>query len=93
LADPALPVTLAHRLRQAGFYDVLMSAHAFATTELDPDSYGAVLTPFIGNFVAGRQGISEDEARAWVEEQHELAERGEFYFAVTQFCFTALKPA
>jgi hypothetical protein len=27
-----------------------------------------------------------------VAEQQELGERGEFYFAITQFCFTARKP-
>jgi arsenite methyltransferase len=92
LAHRSLPRTLAPRLRAAGFEDVWMEAHAFATAEFDEDSYGPALTPFIGNFVAGRQGISEEEARAWVAEQRELGERGEFYFASTQCCFTAVKP-
>ena len=26
-------------------------------------------------------------------QQRALSERGEFYFAITQFCFTARKPA
>ncbi len=42
-------------------------------------------------FVAGRQGIGETEAEAWGAEQRELMERDEFYFASTQFCFTATK--
>ena len=33
----------------------------------------------------------EAEARAWADEQRELAARGEFYFAVTQLCFTATR--
>ena len=37
--------------------------------------------------------MSEEEAAAWLTEQRALDERGEFYFAVTQFCFTAVKPA
>jgi arsenite methyltransferase len=92
LAHRALPRTLAPRLRSAGFEDVRMSAHAFATVEFDPDSYGAAVVPFIGAFVAGRQGITEEEAQAWVAEQRALGDRGEFSFAVTQFCFTARKP-
>ena len=92
LAHPSLPRTLGTRLRAAGFEEVRMEAHAFATSEFDPDGYGPALIPFIGDFVAGRQGISEEEAQAWVAEQRELGQRGEFYFASTQCCFTAVKP-
>ena len=31
--------------------------------------------------------------RAWLEAQRALDKRGEYYFAVTQFCFTAVKPS
>ena len=92
LAHPSLPRTLAPRLRRAGFEDVAMRAEPFATVAFDPDTYGAALVPFIGAFVAGRGGVGEDEAAAWVEEQRALGERGEFAFAVIQFCFTARKP-
>lgn len=91
LAHRSLPRTLASDLRSAGFEDVRMQALAFVTVEFDRDSYGAALVPFIGAFVAGRQGIAEEEAQAWVAEQRRLGERGEFYFAVIQTCFTARK--
>jgi SAM-dependent methyltransferase len=94
LANPFLPRTLTRDLRTAGFEDVEMTAHAFATTVFDPgEYYGPTLVPFIAKFVAGRQGVTADDADAWVAEQHELGERGEFYFAVIQSCFTARKPA
>jgi hypothetical protein len=70
-----------------------MEAHPFATCELDPQTYGPALLPFIATFVAGRDGISGDEAQAWVTEQQQLGARGEFYFASTQVCFTATKSA
>jgi SAM-dependent methyltransferase len=92
LAHSSLPRTLGPRLRAAGFEEVRMEAHAFATAEFDADSYGSALTPFIADFVAGRQGVSEDDAQAWVDEQRSLGQRGEFYFASTQCCFTAGKP-
>jgi arsenite methyltransferase len=91
LADPSLPRTLGAHLRSAGFEDVRVEAHAFAANGRDPESYGAALVPFIATFVAGRQGISEVEAEAWGAEQRELMERDEFYFASTQFCFTATR--
>ena len=42
--------------------------------------------------MVGRDGLTEQEANAWVAEQRELGERGEFYVANMQFCFTAIKP-
>jgi SAM-dependent methyltransferase len=92
LAHRSLPRTLAPRLRRAGFADVRVRAEAFATVAFDPETYGAALVPFIGAFVAGRGGVSAEEAEAWVAEQRALGERGEFSFAVMQFCFTARKP-
>ena len=91
LADPSLPRTLGAHLHSAGFDDVRVEAHAFAANGGDPETFGAVLVPLIATFVAGRQGIGEAEAEAWGAEQLELMERDEFFFASTQFCFTATK--
>jgi ubiquinone/menaquinone biosynthesis C-methylase UbiE len=93
LTHPSLPRTLAPRLRSAGFEGVRMHAHVFASSELDPETYGAAMLPFISTFVVGREEITDAEAQAWLEEQQELGARGEFYFACTQLCFTAMKPS
>lgn len=92
LAHPSLPRTLQPRLRSAGFEDIHMEGHPFATFDFDPETYGAAIVPFVGAFVVGRNGITDEEAEAWIAEQRKLGERGEFYFASTQFCFTATKP-
>jgi len=92
LADPSLPRTLKSRLLAAGFADVSWEAHPFVTLEFDAETYyGAALVPFIAAFVAGRRGVTTEDAARWLAEQRALGERGEFYFAVTQFCFTAQK--
>lgn len=92
VSHPSLPRTLGPRLRSAGFEKVRMEAHPFCTCEFDPETYGAAMLPFIGAFVVGRNGITDEQAQAWVTEQRELGERAEFYFASTQLCFTATKP-
>jgi len=89
LAHPALPRSLGPLLRAAGFDRILVEGHAFATTDLTVQSYGGAILPLIERFVAGRDEIGEVEARAWAAEQRELAERGEFFFSCTQFCFSA----
>jgi ubiquinone/menaquinone biosynthesis C-methylase UbiE len=92
LTDPFLPRTLAGQLRDAGFDDVAMQGHVFATNELDPETYGGYLVPLIRDYVVGGGLVNAGDADAWVAEQRELAEAGRFYFTVTQFCFTATRP-
>jgi arsenite methyltransferase len=92
LADPSLPRTLAPRLQAAGFTGVAAEGHTFATTERTPDAYGAAIVPLVEQYVAGRDGITADEAAAWATELGELGKRGEFFFACVQFCFTATRP-
>jgi arsenite methyltransferase len=89
LADPSLPRTLAASLRAAGFEDVRMEGHGFATTELSEETYGGAALPVIERYVR-QQGSADVDA--WAEEQRALSERGEFYFACMQFCFSGVKP-
>jgi arsenite methyltransferase len=91
LAHPSLPRTLAAQLRSEGFEDILMVGHAFATAALDPDSYAATVFHFVTQFVTGRRGLTADDVAAWVAEQRQLDQRGEFFFACIQFCFSATR--
>jgi arsenite methyltransferase len=93
LAHASLPRALTAQLRGVGFDDVRMQGHTFATNEFSPDTYGGGLVPVLERYVAGRGVIGEEELGAWVAEQRELGERGEFYFTCVQFGFTATKPA
>ena len=89
LAHPSLPRTLSAQLRSVGFDDVTVEGHVFATAEYTPEAYGVSLLPVMAEYVAGQEGIGEQEAAGWYSELQELGERGEFFFACIQFCFTA----
>jgi arsenite methyltransferase len=91
LAHPSLPRTLTAQLRAAGFDEVHMEGHTFAANEFSPDAYGGALVPVIERYVASRNEIPGQELDAWVAEQRDLGERGEFFFACVQFAFTAAK--
>jgi arsenite methyltransferase len=91
LTHPSLPRRLAPALRDLGFEELQMDAYSFATTDLIPDAYGGSLVPLLEQYVAEQGGMSQAEAKAWADEQRELGERGEFFFTVTQFCFTATR--
>jgi ubiquinone/menaquinone biosynthesis C-methylase UbiE len=86
LTDPALPRTLSARMRSAGFADVEIEGHAFATDDIDEESYAGSLMPLMAGFVG------TDEAQDWAEEQRELQRRGESYFACIQFRFSGTRP-
>ena len=93
LTHVSLPRTLAPRLRASGFEDVRGEGHAFATTELDPESYGGALAELIVQYAVEQGGMDEEDAKAWQAEQQELGRQGQFFFSCTQFCFTGVKPA
>jgi arsenite methyltransferase len=90
LAHPSLPQTLTARLRSVGFGGIGVQGHAFVTNEFLPDAYGGSLVPLIEQYVAKQEGTG-DEATAWLADQRELGDRGEFFFACIQFCFTATR--
>src|SRR5436309_7876531 len=91
LAHPALPRTLTPRLRSAGFENIGVEGHTFATVQPTPDTYIGAVLPLMQQFVAARPEIGEEQAKAWAAEQRSLAERGEVFFACIQFCFTATR--
>jgi ubiquinone/menaquinone biosynthesis C-methylase UbiE len=92
LAHPSLPRTLAPAMRLAGFDRVHAGAHTFAAAAWDPGTFGVSLIELIADFAAGRNDLSDTDAQEWAAEQRALGERGEFFFAYTQFCFTGTRP-
>ncbi|MEY2568152.1 MAG: arsenite methyltransferase [Actinomycetota bacterium] len=92
LVHPALPRTLSARLRDAGFSDIAVEGHVFATNQLSPETYGGALIRVLQDYVGGRpDAVSAEELSAWAAEQRALDEAGEFFFSVVQYCFTAAR--
>lgn len=91
LRHPSLPRSLTARLRSAGFEAISEDGFSFVTTEFTQESYGVSMMPSIARYVAAREGITDELAHAWVEEQRELGEAGRFFFACIQFRFTATR--
>jgi arsenite methyltransferase len=100
LTHRSLPRTLAPRLRSAGFAGVAAQGHAFCTTAFDQQSYAGGVVPQIAAYAVGRGStlmgaggpITEEESASWLAELRALDARGAFFFAITQFCFTAVNP-
>jgi len=91
LTHRSLPRSLASRMRAAGFPDVEMLSHVFATAEFDAEIYGGATVPVIG--ASSRTArVSAKTMERDGRGTARVGPAGEFYFAVSQFCFTATRP-
>jgi SAM-dependent methyltransferase len=91
LAHPALPRTLSAQLRRTGFAEIELEGHAFVAQQLSSHAYIGAIFSLLESYVAATGLLPADELAAWTAEQRELSERGEFFFAAIQFCFTATR--
>lgn len=89
LADPRLPCTLGPRLREAGFTDVTVDLVPLLNPEFDPDTYSAGMLGMITDFVGGRDGLTDGDARAW---RDDVRERDDYFFSLNRYCFRAVRP-
>jgi len=84
-----LPQRLAPTLCRAGFR--IRGATAIPLFDIDyqPDRFSYHLTTLMASFVAGRSGVSEEDARAWHAELRDLGERGEYFYSLNRYLFVA----
>ena len=93
LVHRSLPQSLARSLREAGFEDVALTGHAFASAELTPDAYGGSLVTVVATYLAGLDDFPREVGEAWANEQWALGAAGDFYFACVQCCATGIAGA
>jgi arsenite methyltransferase len=90
LVDPHLPRVLPGLLERAGFRVVERVLIPLFNPVYDPDTYSAGTIEVIGDFVAGRQGISDEDVARWAAD---LRSRGtDYLFSVNRYCFVAELP-
>jgi ubiquinone/menaquinone biosynthesis C-methylase UbiE len=90
-AHTALPRTLAAKLRQAGFVLKEQRVIPQFNTIYNADTYSYQIARLISSFVSGRRGVTEEEARAWVEDLQQTGERGEYFFSLNQYLYVVVK--
>jgi ubiquinone/menaquinone biosynthesis C-methylase UbiE len=90
-ADSHLPRTLANRMRAAGFEVEPPRVLPLLNPTYNENTYSNRMIDMIARFVAGRGGITTDEARAWAEDLRQLGERGEYFFSLNRYAFVARK--
>ena len=91
-AHTALPRTLAPQLKQAGFTVPRQRVIAQFNPDYQPDRYSYQIARLIAAFVPGRDGVTEQDARDWLEDLRQTGERGESFFSLNQYLYVVEKP-
>ena len=91
LSDPHLPQTLARKLADAGFQATEAEPVVHVETSYDPNSMSAILMKFVVGYVVS-QGVSQDEADAWVDDLLALGSSGDYFYSSNEYIFTAERP-
>jgi arsenite methyltransferase len=90
--DAHLASHLAPVLRDAGFVLEGKSVLPFLNTRFEEATYSSGMARVIRAFVAGRRGITREEAGAWLEELKALDRAGRYFFSLNRYLFVARKP-
>jgi arsenite methyltransferase len=90
LVDPRLPRTLGPALRATGFTAVETQVLPLLNVGSDPNTYSAMIAPFIARFVSGRTGVPDADVQAWLDD---LASMGDTaFFSLNRYLFLATRP-
>lgn len=91
LVHPNLPVYLGPMLERNGFQIVRTEIIPMFSPSYHRNNYSSGILMMIGNFVKGRQGLTEDDVKRWTEDQMAKAESGDFFFSLNRYLFSAVK--
>jgi ubiquinone/menaquinone biosynthesis C-methylase UbiE len=91
LVNPNLPRRLAPLLRQAGFGTPRVEAIPVLNPGYTENSFSAGMLDNFARIAVRQNMISREQSAAWLAGIEALAERGEYFFCVNRFLFTATK--
>ncbi|MGB0852449.1 MAG: methyltransferase domain-containing protein [Pikeienuella sp.] len=78
--------------KDAGFTGVEIEPFTFCDTTLRPDGIAFMLMHLMSRYASDNGHMPASETRAWFDEQIELARQGRFFFSLTYYRMSAIKP-
>ena len=88
-ADAYLPRTMASKLSRAGFQLRSQQVVPLFNPSYEVDSFSNRIIDLIVPFVAGRNGITRDEAKSWATDLRHAGAQGEYFFSLNRYLFIA----
>lgn len=89
--SPNLPVRLPAMLCAAGFEAIRVEPIPILDTSLPSSGYSSDMIRWLSRNAVAQGAVDESRARAWLDDLHRQAERGEYFFCVNRFLFSAVK--
>jgi ubiquinone/menaquinone biosynthesis C-methylase UbiE len=87
LVDPHLPRTMADVLEKCGFTLTHLQVVPMLNAGYDVHSLSVGLIDIIAEFVPGRGGVTEAEAREWADDLRAIG--GNYFFSLNRYLFVA----
>ncbi len=91
IPHPQLPRTLKRRMMQAGFDEVRVEIVPLLNVAYDPDTYSVGMMTMIGNFAAGRNGLTEADIAAWRDDARAIGAEDGYFFSLNRFVFIGVR--
>jgi arsenite methyltransferase len=88
---PHLPSQLPQLIGDAGLRLERATTIPIVNATYDGETYSYGMIRTIAKFVAGKNGVSEQEAAAWAEDLISFGTRGQYYFCLNRFAFLLSK--
>jgi arsenite methyltransferase len=88
-ADAHLPRTMANKLARAGFRVKSQQVAALFNPSYDLNTFSNRIIDIIVPFVAGRNGITREEAEGWAKDVRQTGEQGDYFFSLNRYLFVA----
>jgi len=92
LVHRALPRATTPALREAGFEVIQRGTIPIFNTEYTPHCFGWGICQIMAAFTAGRRGVTEADAEAWLADLEALGDAGAFFFSLNRYYVLARKP-
>ncbi len=89
---PNLPLVLGPKLRAAGFRVGRAEVIPIFSPRYTDHSYVASMTLMIATYCVGKDGLTKDDVDGWLTGQMAVAARGDWFFSLNRYVFTAVKP-
>ncbi len=78
--------------QDCGFTAIEVAPFTFCDVTLRPDGIAFMLMHLMSRYAAENGHMTEADTQAWFDEQMELAQQGRFFFSLTYYCMSAVKP-
>lgn len=91
IPHPQLPRTLKRRMEQAGFTSVTVAVVPLLNDAYDRQTYSVGMMDMIGNFVAGRNGLTPEDIAAWKTDAAAIGAENGYFFSLSRYVFIGVR--